>query len=97
MEEWTRHFLGRGRGRAGDGGDITFGEVRATRVFFYISRRADMSTIFLQGTLRFFFLASFLFVMAGGEEDFNLINQLVFLRGTLFGGLFSEEERLLGS
>ena len=33
----------------------------------------------------FFFHTSFLFVMAGGEEDFNLFNQLVFIRGTLFG------------
>ena len=35
--------------------------------------------------------------MAGGEEDFNLFKQLVFLRGTLFGAHCSKEERLLGS
>ena len=52
---------------------------------------------FLRGTLRFFFHASVTVGMVGEEEDFNFFNQLVFLRGTLFGEHFSKEERLFGS
>ena len=100
MEEWTRHFFWWGRG-SGEGGNIIlfWGGARSDACFFTLSRRTDMPNIFLRGTLRFFFFfhASFVFVTAGGEEDFNLFNQLVFLRGTLFGGHCSKEERLLGS
>ena len=99
----TRHsFIWRvcgKRGWVGGGGGATpscFGVEGGRSVFsLWASRHANH---FLRGTLRFFFFhASFVFVMAGGEEDFNLFNQLVFLRGTLFGGHSSKEERLLGS
>ena len=92
MEEWTRHFFGKGQREGGRGRGHYFLGSEGDAFFFFFSRRPDMSTIFLQGRSVFFFLSRFISFCDGGRrgglqfDQPTRVSQRNTFRWTLFRG-----------